>query len=168
MTDFTGALAEFDRGLSQATTADAPFAALQALTDAVIGVKLFTFMTADMEKNVASRTYTSHPVDYPVSGTKPIHYDRWFETVHKQREAFVANTLADIATVFADYELIGQLGCGSVINLPVVIGDTLVGTVNILHEEHHYTPERVALAWAWLSVPAKAAYLTSRYLADKA
>ena len=79
-------------------------------------------------------------------------------------ECFVANTLADIDTVFPDATLIGELGCGSVINLPVVLGDTLVGTVNILDVEHHYTPERVALAKAWLSVPAKAAYLASRQL----
>lgn len=168
MTDFTGAIADFDRALALATTADAPFDALRDLTETIVGVKLFTFMTADMKNSCASRTYTSHPVDYPVSGTKPIHYDRWFEIVHKQRQPFVANTLGDIATVFADYELIGRLGCGSVINLPVILADTLVGTVNILHEEHHYTPQRVALARAWLSVPAKAAYLAGRDLATKA
>ncbi|MHA7773389.1 GAF domain-containing protein [Roseibium sp. M-1] len=165
MTDFNGALADFDRALSLATTPDAPFKALQALTEATIGVKLFTFMTADMKTELASRTYTSHPEDYPVSGTKPITYDRWFGIVHKDRQFFVANTLADIATVFPDYELIGRLGCGSVINLPVVLGDTLVGTVNMLHEEHHYTSERVEAAKAWLSVPAKAAYLASRAIA---
>ncbi|WPZ14967.1 GAF domain-containing protein [Nitratireductor rhodophyticola] len=166
MTDYTGPLAEFDRALSRATTPDAPFDALLELTRAVVGTKLFTFMTADMKTETASRSYTSHPEEYPVSGTKPIHYDRWFETVHKKRECFVANTLADIDTVFPDATLIGKLGCGSVINLPVVLGDTLVGTVNMLDVEHHYTPERVALAKAWLSVPAKAAYLASRQLKD--
>jgi 5-formaminoimidazole-4-carboxamide-1-beta-D-ribofuranosyl 5'-monophosphate synthetase len=164
MTDFTGPLATFDHALSIATTSDAPFDALMSLTRATIGAKLFTFMTADMATGLAQRSYTSHPDDYPVSGTKPITYDRWFETVHKDRQCFVANTLADIATVFPDHELIGRLGCGSVINLPVVLGDTLVGTVNMLDVEHHYTHERVALAKAWLSVPAKAAYLASRAL----
>ncbi|XHC11287.1 GAF domain-containing protein [Labrenzia sp. ac12] len=164
MTDFTGPLATFDHALSTAIAPDAPFDALLKLTQETIGVKLFTFMTADMKTELAQRSYTSHPEDYPVSGTKPITYDRWFETVHKDRKSFVANTLADIATVFPDYELIGRLGCGSVINLPVVLGDTLVGTVNMLHEENHYTPERVAQAQAWLSVPAKAAYLASQSL----
>jgi hypothetical protein len=165
MTDFSGALAEFDHALSLATNPDAPFDALLNLTRATIGVKLFTFMTADMKTELASRSYTSHPEDYPVSGTKPITYDRWFAIVHKDRDCFVANTLDDIATVFPDFELIGSLGCGSVINLPVVLGDTLVGTVNMLHEEQHYTPERVEAAKAWLSVPAKASYLASRALA---
>ncbi|MCX2723284.1 GAF domain-containing protein [Roseibium salinum] len=164
MTDFHGPLAAFDRALSIARAPDAPFDALLDLARATVGVKLFTFMTADMATQTARRSYTSHPQDYPVSGTKPITYNRWFETVHTRRECFVANTLADIATVFPDYELIGRLGCGSVINLPVVLGDTPVGTVNMLHEEQHYTPERVSLASNWLSVPAKAAYLARRAL----
>jgi hypothetical protein len=164
MTDFTGPLATFDHALSIATTPDAPFDALLKLTQETVGVKLFTFMTADMKTELAQRSYTSHPDAYPVSGTKPITYDSWFETVHKDRQCFVANTLADIASVFPDYELIGQLGCGSVINLPVVLGDTLVGTINMLDEEHHYTPERVARAQGLLSLPAKAAYLASRAL----
>jgi len=161
MTDFNGPLADFDHALSLATSTNASFDALLALTRATVGVKLFTFMTVDMETETARRSYTSHPEAYPVSGTKPVTYDRWFKIVHTQRQCFVANTLADIATVFPDHELIGKLGCGSVINLPVVLGDTLVGTVNLLHEENHYTQERVAAAKAWLSVPAKAAYLAA-------
>lgn len=164
MNEFAGPMAEFDRALSHATTADAPFDALLDLTRATIGAKLFTFMTVDMKSELAERSYTSHPEDYPVSGTKPITYNSWFEIVHTNRACFVANTLEDISAVFPDFELIGNLGCGSVINLPVALGNTLVGTVNMLHEEHHYTPERVAAAKTWLSVPAKAAYLAGKAL----
>jgi hypothetical protein len=61
----------------------------------------------------------------------------WFEVVHLRREMFVANTLAEIAQVFPDHQLIGSLGCGSVVNLPIVLGDQLVATMNILNREHH-------------------------------
>lgn len=166
MTDLDGALAEFDRALSLARDVDAPFTALLALARATVGAKLFTFMTVDMQAGLASRSYTSHPAEYPVSGTKPIRYDDWFDQVHKRRRCFVANTLADIGKVFPDAELIGRLGCGSVVNLPVVLADALVGTVNMLHEEHHYTPERVERARSLLSLPAKAAYLASERLRD--
>lgn len=161
MTDFSGPLAEFDRALSKAETAGAAFDALFALTRVTVGVKLFTFMRVDMANELACRSYTSHPEAYPVSGTKPITYDAWFNQVHGEKKMFVANTLTDISQVFPDYELIGQLGCGSVINLPVVLEDTLVGTVNLLHEEQYYTPERIALAEALLPVPSKATYLVS-------
>ncbi|MCT7378387.1 GAF domain-containing protein [Chelativorans sp. EGI FJ00035] len=164
MTDIDGALAAFDHALSLAKEPEAPFDALFALTQALVGAKLFTFTTVDMERKLARRAYTSDPKSYPASGTKPVRQDRWFEQVHDARRMFVANRLADIAKVFPDYALIGALGCGSVINLPVVLGDELVGTVNILHGEEHYTPERQALVEKVLPVPAKAAYLAGRYL----
>lgn len=149
------AIAQFDAAIAMAKGADAAFGALQALTQATVGARLFTFMTVDMEAEVARRAYTSDPVNYPASGTKPIRYDSWFDTVHKERRYFVANTLDDISKVFPDYKLIGSLGCGSVVNMPVILGDVLVGTVNMLHEEGYYTPQRVELVRNVLSVPAK-------------
>ena len=94
------ALAEFDGALSRAHTPDNAYAALQALAEKTVGVKLFTIMTVDMKAGLARRAYTSDPQSYPASGTKPIHFDDWFDIVHKQRRSFVANTLADIAKVF--------------------------------------------------------------------
>jgi hypothetical protein len=110
-----------------------------------------------MVHELARRAYSSHPIDYPVSGTKPIHYDSWFEIVHKQRKPFVANTIADIAKVFPDHEKIWSLGCGSVINLPTIIEGQLVATINMLHEEHYYTPERVDMIERHLTVPTQRA-----------
>ncbi|KKB10461.1 hypothetical protein VE25_17850 [Devosia geojensis] len=154
---FNAAIAQFDTAIAAARTGDEAFKALQALTEAVVGVKLFTFMSVDMAAELARRAYTSDPESYPVSGTKPLRYDSWFDIVHKARQYFVANTLEDISKVFPDYELIGSLGCGSVVNMPVVLGGELVGTLNMLHEEQYYTQERVELIRAYLSVPAKLA-----------
>lgn len=154
------ALAEFDAAIAAGTHAQAPWQALQTLSQKIIGAKLFTIMTVDMKNELARREYTSDAESYPVSGTKPIHYDRWFDTVHKDRQSFVANTIADIATVFSDHETIWALGCGSVINIPVVIAGELLGTVNCLDVEHHYTPERVECS-KLLAIPAKLAFLAA-------
>jgi hypothetical protein len=163
MTDanIAAALAEFDQAIGRNAGPEAPWRALQVLTDAVVGAKLFTVMTVDMKAGLAGRVYTSHPVDYPVSGTKPIHYDDWFELVHKQRKPFIANTIADIAKVFPDHERIWSLGCGSVINLPIEVGGEMVGTINLLDAEHYYMPVRIAQT-ALLSLPGKTAYLAAR------
>ena len=161
------ALAEFDGALSRALKPDDAYAALQALTERTVGVKLFTIMTVDMKAGLARRAYTSDPQSYPASGTKPIHFDDWFDIVHKQRRDFVANTLADIAKVFPDHELIGSLGCGSVVNMPVILADELVCTMNVLHEEQYYTPERVAELDRRLALPAKTAYLAARVLGNQ-
>jgi energy-coupling factor transporter ATP-binding protein EcfA2 len=154
------ALAEFDASIANGTQADGAWQALQVLSQKLIGAKLFTIMTVDMKNELARREYTSDAESYPVSGTKPIHYDRWFDTVHKDRQSFVANTIADIATVFSDHETIWALGCGSVINIPVVIAGELLGTVNCLDVEHHYTPERVERS-KLLAIPAKLAFLAA-------
>ena len=157
MTDYSEALARFDATIAEATNAEAGFAALQKLTEDTVGVKLFTYMTVDMKNELARRAYTSDAANYPTSGTKPIHYDDWFDIVHKQHACFVANSIDDIAKVFPDYELIDSLGCQSVVNMPVVLGGELVGTVNMLHVADYYTPERVAQIRDVLSVPAKLA-----------
>lgn len=157
MTDHKSALAAFDTTIAGATNAEQAFSALQALTRATVGAKLFTFMSVDMENGLARRAFTSDPENYPASGTKPIHYDDWFEVVHKQRQYFVANTITDIAKVFGDHELINSLGCQSVVNMPVILRGELVGTVNMLDVEGYYTPERVQVIRDVLSVPAKLA-----------
>ena len=156
MTDITTARRSFEQALAVATTEEQAYDALCALTKATVGAKLFTVMTADMDAMVARRTYTDDAENYPTTGTKPIEMNRWFEQVHGRHETFVSNTLADIDTVFPDAELIGRLGCGSVINLPVILGGKMVATVNILHEEGYYTPERVDLAHEVMRLPAMA------------
>ena len=156
MIDQQAALAAFTTALSVAKSEAQAFDALSVLTKATVGAKLFTVMTADMQAMLARRAYTDDPVNYPTSGTKPIVIDRWFEQVHGRHESFVANTLAEIDTVFPDAELIGRLGCGSVVNLPIILGGTMVATVNILHEEGYYTPERVARVHDILTLPAMA------------
>jgi GAF domain len=87
--------------------------------------------------------------------------DPWFEQVVVARQNFVKNTLAEIAEHFPDYELIGRLGCSSVLNIPVVLGGEVVGTINCLHEENHFTPERVRSS-EHLALPALAAFLIFR------
>ncbi|AKO99470.1 hypothetical protein MALG_04341 (plasmid) [Marinovum algicola DG 898] len=162
MTETKTALRTFEDALSGAVTETQAFDALCALTKATVGAKLFTVMTADMQAMLARRAYTDDPENYPTSGTKEITLNPWFEQVHGRRESFVANTLADIDAVFPDAELIGRLGCASVVNLPVILGGELVATVNILHEEGYYTPDRVAQAEELLRLPAMAAMALSR------
>ncbi len=107
-----------------------------------------------MTAGLARRAYSSEPSEYPVSGTKPIYRNRWFDIVHRERRTFVANTIEEIAEVFPDHALIASLGCGSVINLPIVLEGELVATINLLDVAEHYTPERVGLAEDRLAIPA--------------
>jgi hypothetical protein len=140
MNDISVAVAQ--PGLQPLTT----YKALERLVDESIGVKLFTLMEVDHNRGVAWRSYSNMPDVYPVLGEKPRAQNRWSDIVDGRRETFVANTIEEIAEVFPDFELIQSLGCESCLNLPIFINGVMRGTLNCLHEAHHYTPDRVAAA----------------------
>jgi GAF domain-containing protein len=98
----------------------------------------------DHARGLARRVYSSHPEAYPVSGTKPLTANAWFAAVIDAARPFVANTTAGFAEYFPDHALINALGCAAALNIPVVGRGHVVGTVNILDVEGHFTPERVA------------------------
>jgi hypothetical protein len=111
---------------------------------AALGTRLFTITVQDLKQDVARRAYTSHPVEYPVSGTKPLTRDGWYDHCITGQQTFVANTTPEFAKYFFDHALISSLGLGSCINIPLVEGGTVLGTVNLLAEEHHFTPAKLA------------------------
>lgn len=118
----------------------------QALFDEAVknvGVKLFTVMILDRKEDTAKREFTSHPVEYPASGSKPMRNDRWSEIVIDNKQTFIANTTAGFSDVFSDHPLINELGCESVVNIPVLENEIVIGTVNFLHEENYFTDERI-------------------------
>ena len=144
-------ITRFHQDLAAAQTPDDAYRAMDTLVRDTVGVDLFTIMTMDLDAMEARRIFTSNEEKYPVTGTKEITKDRWYDIVVTQEETFVANTLEDIATVFQDSNLVGSMGLGSVVNIPVRENGQLVATVNISDAEHHYTPERVAICKAELS-----------------
>lgn len=154
-TAFTKAVAAGEKLPEQA------FDALWALTRDTVGVKLFTIMTHDGRKGVASRIYSNMPDAYPVSGTKPANETDWSRQVIGEKRIFVANDIEGIAAVFYDHELIQSLGCESVINVPIIVGGEVLGTINCLHEAGYYTPERVEAAEA-LKLPGAVCLLLNR------
>jgi hypothetical protein len=160
--EISATTAAFDRAIATMRNADAAWQALRELTDRLVGAKLFTVSVIDWANERAGRVFTSHPEAYPVSGTKPIHYDDWFEIVHKQRRAYVANSLAEMSDHFFDRDVIESLGCASVVNLPIEVAGEMVGTVNLLDVEGFYTPERLGRT-GLLALPGKTAYLASFY-----
>jgi hypothetical protein len=149
--------ARFVAAISKAGAPDSGLRALDELANSLVGHRLFTVTLVDEAADVVRRAYSSRPAEYPTSGTKPLRGNTgtWFDTVFHQRRTFVANTIEDIAKVFPDHALIASLGCGSVVNLPIVLGGELVATINLLDAAGHYTPERVATAEMKLAIPAR-------------
>lgn len=143
---------------------DGAFAALDRLCQAIIGHRLFSCSRFEMDGQgggTAARIYTSDEANYPTSGLKEVVPNRWTRIVIDRHDTFVANTVEGFSDVFPDHVLIASLGLGSVVNLPVVLSGSLLGTVNILHEAGHFTPDRMA-ALGQLEVAAQLAFLHPR------
>ncbi|MEM9577965.1 MAG: GAF domain-containing protein [Pseudomonadota bacterium] len=120
------------------------FESLHAEAKAACGARLFTITVLDRKAGVAWRAYSSHPGDYPVTGTKPLQENDWTRQVLNRAETFVANTTSEFAPYFADHAVINALDCEAAVNIPVSDGKVVQGTVNILDKEGHFTPDRVA------------------------
>ncbi|WP_446685680.1 hypothetical protein [Neoaquamicrobium sediminum] len=112
--DIEAALGAFHRAIAEETGPQKPWQALQALAQQIVGAKLFTVTTVDLDAEVARRLYTNMPEAYPVSGTKPITVDPWFQQVVIGKQLFVANTLEAIAGHFL------RLGADRLDRLPLL------------------------------------------------
>ena len=109
----------------------------------IIDVKIFTITKFEENSTIASRIYTNIPESYPTFGTKPVTEDHWSEQVLNNRKSFISNSIEEIADVFPDYELIETLGCGSCINVPIIINDQVLATLNCLNTKDFYQETQI-------------------------
>lgn len=126
-----------------ASDPDPVFAAFHKAVRDSVGIRLFTISVLDKAARLSRRAYTSHPAEYPVTGTKPMVEDGWSRQVIDAGRPFVANSTTEFAPYFGDHALINALGCHSAVNLPVMDGGQVVGTVNLLDAEGYFTPARL-------------------------
>lgn len=122
-----------------------------------VGVRLFTVLAWVPERRALRRVHSSHPEQYPVGGEKTVEVAQgWLARCVEGREPYLGRDRAAVREIFADHELIESLGCGSVINVPVVHGEEVLGVLNILDAEGSYDENSVAVArsLAPLAVPA--------------
>lgn len=71
---------------------------------------------------------------------------------------------AAIIDNYADYPTLLAMGCECIVNMPVLWGTKVLGTVNLLHGQGRYSEAdlpRIA-AWAQLSAPAFLAAVADR------
>ena len=112
------------------------------------GVVLFTVLQWIPQRSSLKRLYTSHPTEYPVGGEKTVEISPgWLGTVIEDKKPFLAPDLEALRNVFSDSGLIQQLGCGAVINVPVLDQqENVVGVLALLDAEGKYTQHSVETA----------------------
>lgn len=129
----------FEQALAALDRPRATFSALESLVRETVGVGLFTLTEIDHARGLASRIYSNQPGAYPVHGQKEVVPNRWATAVLDRHKTIVASTIDDIATVSPDHELIRSLGYEGCMNVPVIVGGTVIGTLNCLDVRGHYT-----------------------------
>src|SRR5262245_19799458 len=117
------------------------FAAADAVVQRTIGHKLFTFMRVHENAQEVDRLYSSNPAAYPVGGRKPKADTPWGRVVLTEGRVFVAHTPEEVRRAFADHELIGSLGIGSIMNVPISVAGRRLGTMNVSHDAGWFTDE---------------------------
>ncbi|MCU1518107.1 MAG: hypothetical protein JWQ75_2828 [Pseudarthrobacter sp.] len=121
------------------------------------GVILFTALQWIPETSTLRRIFTSHPDAYPVGAEKTVEISAgWLDAVIAGKKPFLAADLQSLQEVFTDVELIRSLGCGAVINLPVLHHGAIVGVLALLDAEGTYTNASVSTAAAVVEADAAA------------
>ena len=140
---------------------------LDRLADAVhraVDVRLFTVLAWVPARRVLRRVHSSHPQEYPVGAEKVVGTDvdgGWLRCCVDEGRPYLGADVDAVRAVFADHALIAALGCGAVVNAPVLDapvldGGRVIGVLNVLGPEGSYDEDSVAavMALAPLAVPA--------------
>ena len=146
----------------QSGSAEPMFDFVAGLIGEAIGSKLTTATLFDVPAGRLRRLYTQNAAAYAVGGFKPIPDNQWTETLIGRQQIYTALSLEAIAVDFADWQLIGSLGCESIANLPIIVGGQTIGAFNLLHEAGYYTADRLSRA-AEVMPFATMAYLAALY-----
>jgi len=110
---------------------------------ALVGWTMLTLLVFDERRKVGRRVFSTDPVNYPTSSEKAMAESDWGDRVLKRREVFVANRPEEFKPHFVDWEKLVGMGMLSALNYPIVVDDTVLGTVNLTAGANFYTPERV-------------------------
>lgn len=132
------------RSLVRSDGPQALYARIDKAVQGLLGHRLFTLLVVVEGGAEVERIYSSDPVAYKLTGRKPMGPTPWGDHVIKGMQPWHGRTMEDIRWAFPDHALIESLGCGSCINIPVIVFGRMIGTMNVLDREHAYGDDAVA------------------------
>jgi hypothetical protein len=125
-------LARLARATAEAETPQQAFVAAETAVRALTGFRLFTILFVTRAGDEVERVHSSDPAAYPLTGRKRMGPTPWGTHVLDGQQAWHGADAEAIRWAFPDHALIASLGCGSCINIPVIIMRQLIGTLNVL------------------------------------
>ncbi len=116
--------------------------------DAAIPNALFTAMRFHRETMEVERVYSTMPNAYPISGRKPKRESAWGQKVLIEKQTNCGFGADDIAWAFDDHAKILGLGLNAVLNVPVIAGNQVIGTINFLRKAPPFSAVEIAFGKA--------------------
>ncbi|MFG6517857.1 MULTISPECIES: GAF domain-containing protein [unclassified Sulfitobacter] len=116
------------------------------LCDKALKNELFTAMRFHAATMEVERLHSTLPDSYPVSGRKPKRDTEWGKKVLIDREINLGFGAADIRWAFSDHETILGLGLNAVLNVPIVLDGSVLGTINYLRGDPAFSSREVGIA----------------------
>lgn len=116
------------------------------LCDKALKNELFTAMRFHAATMEVERLHSTLPDSYPVSGRKPKRDTEWGKKVLIDRKINLGFGAADIRWAFSDHETILGLGLNAVLNVPIVLDGSVLGTINYLRGDPAFSSREVGIA----------------------
>jgi len=129
--------------LTDPATADTAFHDLCANA---IPNELYSAMRYHPATIEVERIASTMPEIYPVGGRKPKKDTPWGQKVLIDRHINLGSGADDIRWAFSDHETILGLGLDQVMNVPVILGEQVVGTMNYLRPQQPFSLQEQAIA----------------------
>lgn len=123
-----------------------PLAEAFELCDKALDNGLFTAMRFHAATMEVERLHSTLPDSYPVSGRKPKRDTAWGRKVLIDREINLGFGAADIRWAFSDHETILGLELNAVLNAPIVLDGSVLGTINYLRGDPAFSSREVGIA----------------------
>lgn len=125
----------------------------------LVGHKLFAVYYLSQEPRELVGIYSSRPADLPPGSPHPMGTPSWNDLVISRGQPYIGCDVDDLRWAYDDARQVTDLGCTSVLNVPVVVKGETVGMVSLMHDKGWYCDEHVQLAmpFAYLLAPALAA-----------
>lgn len=95
---------------------------------------------------LGERLYSNQPEAYPMPYVKGFPGNGWVEQVLQRAQPLLVRNMDEFMKVFVGRDVMESLGCGCLLNMPVIWDGKVRGTVNIGDREGRYDDETIRRA----------------------
>lgn len=121
------------------------FGSIETVATERMGCSIFSAAKCLPEAFELERIYSSRPDIYPVGARKSKRLTSWGRSVLENRQVYVGEGPLEMAAAFDDQERMASLGVRSIVNVPVVLRDQVVGVLNFARAELRVGADEIAV-----------------------